>query len=316
MPQGRTGTALDLMAIVVCALAWGTTWYAITLQFGSVDPVVSIVYRFGLAAALLYTWCAVRGETVWLSRQQHFAAIGVGFFTFAIDYAFTYWAEERVVSAVVAVIFGALAFVNLITFRLVLKERAPRAAWAAAALGATGVGVLSWSEIAQSQMNTRTLIGLAMVLAAVVAATFGNIFARRGEEAGAPLAASTAWSMTYGSLLLAIYAAATGRVWNFELSATYVLSLFYLAVVGSVVAFLLYFGLARRRGYTMASYVLALTPLLAMVMSTVFEGKRWSLLGLGGVALVLVGQWLLLRTKSAGDEQAQQKLVPSSACES
>jgi len=76
-----------------------------------------------------------------------------------------------------------------------------------------------------------------------------------------------------------------------------VLSLCYLALVGSVLAFTLYFGLARRRGYTIASYVLALTPLLAMVMSSLFEHKRWPPVTLGGVALVLWGQWQLLRAR-------------------
>jgi len=290
---------LDLTAIAVCAVAWGTTWYAITLQFGTVDPIVSLVYRFSLAALILFLWAKVRGESMGLSGPQHISAAAVGLFTFAIDYAFTYWAEERVVSAVVAVIFGALAFVNLIVFRIARGERAPRSAWAAAILGAFGVALLSWSEIANAEMDGRAMTGLALAFGAVVMATIGNVFARRGEEAGAPLIASTAWSMAYGTVLLAIYALLTGRSWNFDPSLAYVFSLLYLAVIGSVVAFLLYFGLARRRGFTTASYIMAITPLIAMLMSTLFEDKRWSIAGLGGVALVLAGQWLLLRTKVA-----------------
>ncbi len=293
MPRGQS--FLDVAAIVTCAVVWGTTWYAITLQLGVVDPVVSVMYRFGLASALLFLWCALRGERIALTPPQHTAALSVGFFTFAIDYAFTYWAEARVVSAIVAVIFGALAFVNLITFRLAFGERASRAGWAAALLGAAGVGLLSWSELVQADLDARALTGLAMAFAAVVAAAVGNVFARRGEDAGAPLAASTAWAMAYGSAFLALFALATGRAWTFEAGFSYVLSLLYLALIGSVVAFLFYFGLARRRGYTVSSYILTITPLVAMVMSSLFEDKEWSAMGLGGVALVLLGQWLLLR---------------------
>jgi drug/metabolite transporter (DMT)-like permease len=290
-------TALDVASIVICALVWGTSWYAITLQLGVVDPIVSLVYRFTLASALLFLWCALRGETMALSLPQHKAATGVGFFTFTIDYAFTYWAEARVVSAVVAVIFAALAFVNLVTFRLIFRERAPRVAWMAAVLGATGVALLSWSEIVQARLNGQALMGLTMAFVAVLASALGNVFARRGQEARAPLAASMAWSMGYGTLLLTLYAFTTGRAWAFDRSGTYVLSLLYTAAVASVVGFLLYFGLARRRGYTIAAYVLALTPLLAMLMSTLFEGKRWSATGLVGVALVLLGQCLLFRVR-------------------
>jgi drug/metabolite transporter (DMT)-like permease len=59
----------------------------------------------------------------------------------------------------------------------------------------------------------------------------------------------------------------------------------------------MYYGLARRRGYATASYVSALAPMLAMLMSSLFEGKTWGLMALGGVALTLTGQVLLLRTR-------------------
>jgi len=123
---------LDYTAIAICTLAWGTTWFAITLQFGVVDPVVSIVYRFALASALLFFWGALRTEPIKLSRAQHAGALGVGVFGIAMDHSLTYWGEECVASGVVAVIFAALAIVNLITFRIAFRQGAPRSAWMAA----------------------------------------------------------------------------------------------------------------------------------------------------------------------------------------
>lgn len=290
---------LDLAAIVVCTLAWGTTWFAITLQLGVVDPVVSITYRFALAAALLFAWGALRRERLMLSRAQHLAAFGVGLFTFAIDYSFVYWAEERVTSAVVAVVFAAMAFMNLVVFRFVFGQRAPLMAWAAAGLGVIGVALLSWEEIASANMSTRALAGIGLTLAGVFSAAIGNVYARRGELAGAGVIASTGWAMAYGAALLAIFAVATGKAWAFEFTAPYVLSLLHLSVVGSVIAFALYYGLARRRGYATASYISALTPPLAMLVSATLEDKSWGLFALGGVVLVLLGQVLLLRSKRA-----------------
>lgn len=287
----------DLVAIVVCTAAWGTTWFAITLQLGVVDPIVSIVYRFSLAAALLFAWCRLRGERVGLTRAQHLAAFGVGMFTFAIDYAFVYWAEERVTSAVVAVVFAALAFVNLISFRIAFGQRAPLLAWAAAGLGIAGVALLSWEEITTSHMSERALAGVAITFAGVLSAAIGNVYARRGELAGAGVAASTGWAMAYGAAALAAFALITGKTWAFEFTWSYALSLLHLSVVGSVIAFLLYYGLARRRGYATASYISALTPPLAMTVSALFEAKTWGALALGGVALVLAGQVLLLRSR-------------------
>lgn len=289
----------DLAAIVVCTLAWGTTWFAITLQLGVVDPVISITYRFAFAALLLFVWGALRKEKLLLNRAQHLAAFGVGLFTFAIDYSFVYWAEERVTSAVVAVVFAAMAFMNLAVFRVAFGQRAPLLAWAAAGLGVLGVGLLSWEEIISSNMSDRAWAGIGLTLAGVFAAAIGNVYARKGELAGAGVVSSTGWAMGYGAALLAIFAVATGKTWAFEFTAPYILSLLHLSVVGSVIAFALYYGLARRRGYATASYISALTPPLAMLVSAMLEGKSWGLFALGGVVLVLAGQVLLLRSKRA-----------------
>lgn len=290
-------TWMDLTAIGVCTLAWGTTWFAITLQLGVVDPVISLIYRFALAGALLFVWSAFRRESITLTRAQHTAAFGLGVSTFAINYAFVYWAEQWVTSAVVAVLFASMAFVNLATFRLVFGQRAPALAWAAAGLGVLGVGLLSWTEIVDAQMSPQAMLGIGLTLAGVIGAAIGNAFARRGEIAGAAIAPFTGWAMGYGALALTLFAFVTGRTWAFEPSWAYVLSLIHLALNGSVIAFLLYYGLARRRGYTTASYISALAPPLAMLVSSLFEAKSWGVTALAGVALVLAGQYLLLRAR-------------------
>jgi len=288
---------LDLTAIAICTLAWGSTWFVITLQFGVVDPVVSLVYRFALATLVLFGWCAARGLSLRLSIAQHSAACGIGLFTFSIDYAFIYWAETRISSAVVAVMFATLALVNLTVFRVVFGQRAPLRAWVAAGLGAVGVALLSWSEVVHAHLDARARGGFGMTCIAILGASLGNVFARRGEAAGATVAGLTAWAMAYGTLFLALFALATHRPWLFEPTLAYIASLLYLALVGSVVAFLFYYGLARRLGYSAASYVNALTPVVAMTASSLFEGKSWSAMALGAIALVLLGQWMLMRAR-------------------
>jgi drug/metabolite transporter (DMT)-like permease len=234
---------------------------------------------------------------VLLTRPQHLAAFGVGVFSVAINYPFAYWAEERIVSGVVAVFYAGVAFLNLVAFRLAFGQRAPKSAWMASALGIGGVALLSFSELATATMSERAAAGLALAFGGAAGAAVSNIFARRADQARAPLATTMAWAMLYGAILLALFAQLTGRVWSFEATVQYVGSLLYLAGV-SVVAFLLYFGLARRRGYTVAAYILAVTPVIAMTLSTLLESKTWQLSGVAGAALVLFGQWLLLRKQA------------------
>lgn len=295
----KSTIAFDVASIAICSLIWGTTFYAITLQLGVVDPIVSVAYRFALAALLLFAWCKLRGENIALTRRQHAAAIGVGVFLFGVSYSLVYVAEQYVVSAVVAVVYAASAFVNLIAFRLVAGVKARLISWFGAALGVAGVVLISWSEIAAASTSERAALGIGTAVIAVLLASAGNIAARRGEEAGASVPSLTAWSMAYGAAALAVFALVSGRDWAFETTPAYIGSLLYLAVAGSVIAFLLYFGLARRRGYATASYIGAMSPLVAMLVSSVMEGKSWGPLAFVAVALVLAGQVLLLRGKRA-----------------
>jgi drug/metabolite transporter (DMT)-like permease len=291
MPKSRV---VDLTAIAICTLSWGTTWFAITFQLGVVDPVVSVAYRFALAAALLFAWCSLRSIPIRLVPAQHVSACGMGLFTFGINYPLVYFAEEHLASAVVAVMFAMLSLVNLAVFRVLLGQRATLRAWCAASLGAIGVAIFSWGEITAAHLNLSTRIGLAMACLSVLCAAIGNVWAHRRAAEAAPVASLTAWAMGYGVLFLVVFASATGRPWQLEFTSRYVVSLIYLAVVGSVIAFLFYYGLARRRGYAVASYVSALVPILAMTVSSLFEGKSWSTIAIAGVVCALFGQYLFI----------------------
>jgi drug/metabolite transporter (DMT)-like permease len=285
----------DLASVTVCSVIWGTTWFVITFQLGQVPAAWSIAYRFGLAALALAGWCIVTRRSLRLTPAQHLTAFGQGLFTFALDYSFVYAAETKVLSGVVAVVFASLALCNLIMFRLVLGRRASWLAWGGAALGVAGVAVLSYGELAKADMNPQTLAGIGLALLGVLTGTIGNIFAFRQEALRASVGPATAWAMGYGALALAVWALVTGQPIAFDTGLPYVASLAYLALFGSVVAFIVYYALARRRSYTFASYIAALTPPTAMLVSAVFEKAHWGLLAIVGLVLVLSGQVLLIK---------------------
>lgn len=286
---------LAVGGVAICALIWGTTWYAITLQLGTVAPLASIVWRFGLAAILLFLGCLIFRQPLRLSRAQHLAVAAQGVFAFSISYSFTYAAEGLIASAIVAVIFASLAFINLILFRVAAGQRAALASWGGALMGVVGVGVLSGSEILGAGLGQGAATGVGFALLAVAASAFGNLFAFKGQAAGAAVIPSTAWAMAYGTVVLALYGQATGVEWSIEPSLSYIGSLLYLSIFGSVIAFGLYFTIARARGYALASYISALTPPIAMLVSVLFEDARFGWPALVGLVLVLGGQVLLIR---------------------
>lgn len=288
-------SAFVATGIAVCALIWGTTWYAITFQLGAVDAVVSVVLRFGIAACLLALVVKATGGSLKLSGRQHLMAAGQGLFSFAISYAFVYASEEKIASAVVAVIFAGLAFLNLILFRVLSRQKAAAAAWIGASMGVVGVAVLSMGEVLGAGLGAYAVAGVSFAVIAVIASAFGNWFAFKAQEAGASVMGGTAWAMAYGTGALGLYGLLTGVSWQVAWSPAYVLSLLYLAVFGSVIAFGLYFTIARMKGYALASYVSALTPPIAMLVSVLFEDARFGWLALVGLVMVLLGQVCLIR---------------------
>ena len=289
----------DLVSVLACSAIWSTTWYAITFQLGAVSPVVSVVYRFGLAALVLFAWLLISRQSLKLTRAQHLMVAAQGIFVFALQYPLVYVAEGHVVSAVVAVIFAALSFVNLIVFRLVLGLKAAPLAWAGSAAGLLGVAALSWGEAVRANWSPEALFGIGITMVAVIGSAVGNLFAAKVQALEVPVVPSTAWAMGYGTLGLALYALVTGTPFAFEFTLPYVGSLIYLALFGSVAAFLTYYFLARRTGYSFASYISALTPPLAMGISAAFEGAKWGWEALVGLVLVVTGQYLLIRAPKA-----------------
>lgn len=285
---------VDIASLAVCTVIWSTTWRAIKFQLGGPSPLDPVVYRFALASALMFAWCAFSGRSVRLTRRQHLEAAGQGLFNFAIQYALVYVAEEQVSSGAMAVIFAGTPFINLVIFRLFRGQKAGPADWIAAGLGLAGVAVLALSQVDAKTAAPGAAAGIAMALTGVVAASFGNLFADRAHEAGSGLIPSTAWAMAYGAGMLAAWLVLTGQPWSFEPTLPYVGALVYLAAFGSVTAFLTFYALARRRGYAVASYIAALTPPAALAISSFTEGARWGLGALAGVALVLAGQALLI----------------------
>lgn len=282
-------------SVAICAVVWGTTWYAITFQLGAANPAISVILRFSIAAIGMAVVAKCFGQKLSLNRSQHLAALGQGALAFAVSYFFVYASEMRIASAVVAIIFAALTFVNLCLFRVLSGQKAGLGAWGGALMGVAGVAVLSAGEIAGKGLGEHAVMGILFAFIAVIASAGGNWFAWRGQRAGAPVLPATAWAMAYGSTILAIYALVSGISWHVEWTTSYVLSLTYLSVIGSVVTFGLYFSLARSKGYALASYISALTPPIAMLVSVVFEGARFGWPALLGLALVLAGQLFIAR---------------------
>ena len=281
---------------LVPVLIWGSTWYAITWQFGVVAPEVSVTYRFALASLLLAGGCMATGRTLRFSARDHAFLAGAGLLMIALNYNLIYWAEEVVVSGLVAVLFATMVFMMPIGMRIAFGTPIRPRFLAAAALGLSGVTLLYLPELERG-VGGSTLLGGALTLLATLACTVGNLMVVRNNNVGIPTIQGTTWTLAYGTLFSALLALASGVSWTFDASARYILSLAYLAVCGSVIAFVTYFALLKRVGPGPSSYTTIATPVIAILISTLFEGYRWTPTAVAGMALAVAGITLALRSR-------------------
>ena len=281
---------------LVPALIWGSTWHAITWQLGTVAPEVSVVYRFAVASLLLALGCVATGRSLVFSLRDHGFLAGLGLLMICVNYNLIYWAERTVVSGLVAVVYSTIVFMTPIGMRIAFGVPMQPRLLAAAGLGVTGVALLFLPELRAAGRGENAASGIALVLAAALACALGNLIAVRNHDAGIPTIPGTAWTMVYGTLFAAALALVGGEPWTFDARPAYILSLTYLAVCGSVVAFVTYFALLKRVGAGPSSYVAIATPVIALLLSTLFEGYRWTPTAAAGMVLAVLGNGLALRT--------------------
>jgi drug/metabolite transporter (DMT)-like permease len=273
-------------------LIWGSTWLAITFQLGVVAPEASVAYRFALAALLLATWCLASGRSLRFALRQHAWFAVQGMLLFGLNYLFVYQAELRIASGLVALLFSLIVFLNLVGVRVFFATPINRRTLAGAILGVTGVTLLFWRELGDSHGDA--LRGIAFAAGATVFAAGGNLIAVRNQRRAIPLLPGVAWGMAYGALAIALVATAEGVTWTFDMRLPYIASLLYLAAFGSVIAFSAYLTLLGRIGAARAGYVGVAVPVVALILSTVFERYQWTVLSLGGAALCVMGNVLVL----------------------
>lgn len=275
-------------------LIWGSTWIAITYQLGVVPEAVSLVWRFLLASLCLFAYAIALRKPVLLPWREHpFLALqGIGLF--GINYLLVYFATGRVTSGLVAVVFSTIVFWNLINERIFFRAPFEPRVLGAAALGLAGIVLIFLPEVRMLSLQGPALQGMGFALAGTWLASLGNMAAVRNTSRGLPVVRVNAWGMLYGAAALALMAAVRGQPFMVEWTPAYLGSLAYLALFGSAAAFGCYLLLIHRIGSARAAYAAVLFPVVALLLSTLFEGYQWRAASLVGIALVLAGNVLAL----------------------
>ena len=275
-------------------LIWGTTWFAILFQLGKVDPLVSIIYRFSLAALMLMFYCILTGRRMRFSLRDHLFMALMGTFLFSLNYWLFYVAELYLASGLVAVVFSTMVILNILFGVVFIGAPIRPKVVLGALMGLAGIALVFRPELAAFTLSDKGLFGLLLSLGATISASLGNIISARNQMVRIPVIQANAWGMSYGVLLMLITALLTGKKFTFEVTVSYVTSLLYLALFGTVFAFGMYLTLIGRIGADRAAYATLLFPIVALALSMMFEGYRGNPVAFGGFVLILAGNFLAL----------------------
>jgi len=288
-----------LQLYLAATLIWGSTWLAITFQLGAVPPEISVVWRFGLSALMLFVYARWRKLPLRFPFRDHLWMAVQGSLMFGLSYVCVYLSEQHLASGLVAVVFSVIVFWNIIGMRVFFAAPINPRAVLAAMIGVAGVTLVFWPEVAAFSASSGAGPGLFLALAGTVAASLGNMAAVRNQRHHLPTLSLIAWSMLYGTLAIGSYAAVSGSPFVFEWSFSYIASLVYLALFGSVLAFAAYLTLIKRIGPDRAGYMGVAIPVVALFLSTLFENLMWTAPMAVGVLLSVAGNVLILRRAEA-----------------
>ncbi|WP_037499148.1 DMT family transporter [Sphingomonas jaspsi] len=284
-----------VIPFIVFTLVWSSTWIVIRDQLGVVAPQWSVAYRFGIAAVAMAAVARWNGDSLRLDRGGLKAAAVLGFTQFCMNFNSVYMAERFITSGIVATVFAILLIPNSLLAWAFLKQKPGARFMAGAAVAVAGVALLFLHELQVSpESPDRILIGLGFTLLGLLGASMANVY-QAGEEARRhPLFSLLAWAMAIGAMLDVGIASIVAGPPTFDPRPGYVLGLLYLALAASVLCFSLYFPVVRKIGPGRAAYSSVMVPIIAMALSTLFEGYRWSLLAGCGAALAVGGMLLAL----------------------
>ncbi|MES2753118.1 MAG: EamA family transporter [Pseudomonadota bacterium] len=297
-PAPQSTRAEILIPFAIVTLIWGSTWLVIRDQLGVVPPSWSVTYRFLVAGIAMSLYALWRGERIALDARGWGFAATLGLLQFCANFNFVYRAEHYVTSGLVAVVFALLLVPNAILARVFLGQRLGRQLILGSAVAVAGVALLFAHELRVDPSASRAvMIGVGFTLAGVLSASISNVLQATDTARAYPMFAMLAVAMLLGAAFDGAIAWWLTGPPVFDPRPGYIAGVLYLGLAATALAFALYFRILRVVGPAKAAYSSVIVPVIAMLLSTMFEGYRWSWLAAAGAALAALGLVIALRAR-------------------
>ncbi|MGN2425524.1 DMT family transporter [Klebsiella electrica] len=272
---------------------WGTTWIAIFLQQGPVSAPVSIFWRFAVASVTMLAILLATRRLRPLALRDHLFCVLQGCCVFCFNFWCFYTAAAYINTGLESVIFSMAVLFNAVNGFIFFRQQPPARFWLAAALGLVGIITLFWDDLLSNGLNASLLWGIGLSALGTYGFSLGNMLSMRHQRRGLETLTTNSWAMLYGTLVMGAIALVRGDDFTPQWTLSYMGALLYLALFGSVIAFGAYFTLVGRIGAGKAAYSTLLFPLVALTISTFYEGYVWHSNAVIGLMLILVGNLVM-----------------------
>jgi len=287
----------NIILFTATLFCWSPTWYLIKFQLGYVDPLVSVFYRFIAAALIIFIYLIIKRKNLNFSINQHIWFFFFGMCLYSVNYVFFYTSNTYLVSAFPAIVFSTVVIMNILGEWFYFKKNPTIKTLIGAAVGMIGIIIIFNKEIFNFSLSNGTHIGLFLALLGTFCASTGNMIHQRNLNNNFPLIQTIAFAMLYGSLITLLITQLNHTELLFEFTLKYIASLAYLSIFGSIFAFIFYLKLLEKVGPGRAGYVGVVMPVIALLISTIFENLEWQVDLIIGLPILLVGAVLVINQK-------------------
>lgn len=229
----------------------------------------------------------------------HAAFAGMGLFIFCLNFTLFYYGSAYLISGLLSVVFSLASLFNLILGFLISRAIPTSRVVFGACLGFAGIAFMFWPEIAGQSWTGTGVLGLGLCVAGTLSFCTGSQISASLQRRKISVLRASAWGMSYGAGFSGLFVILSGNSFAILWTPTYILSLLFLAIVSSVIAFWSYLTLLGRIGAGRAGYATVMFPVIALLISTVFENYQFQPIAIVGLLLVMAGNVLVLGKSKA-----------------
>lgn len=288
-------TIQDYFLYAVMVFGWSTSWIMLKQQLGVVAPEVSLFWRYLASTLLMFVLSVLMKQRLRYKARDHLRFLALGLCLFSANFLLFYYAGNHGASGLLAVVFSTASLIIVLMVALI-SRRMPK--WMHVVATITGISGVLLLYLPELRASETALVSLSLCLFGTLFFSTGNLISAATQRAGLPVMGASTWGMAYGAGLLGLFSLANGSPFIIEFTPIYLLSLAWLVVISSVITFACYLTLIGRIGPGRAGYATVMFPAFALLISTAFESYQWTAFAFFGLALVVTGNIIMVRSRS------------------